>query len=277
VKLLPIALVCAASLAGERAVVVAGLKLMPERWNKEANFAKLQRYARDAAGKGAELVLAPEGFLEGYVGNVHANPGTTRKRYFEAGESLDGPLIDRVRSLARELKIYLGTGFAERRGDKMFNSFAVFSPQGELALHYSKSHNADDEPFNTTGTDFPVVETPRGRWGALICYDRQLPETARILAIKGAQLLLVPAWGSYNDMNDAMMRTRAFENGVYVAFVHPNRCLIIDPRGKVVAADSGGEEDEIVMTRIVFDGRVGKAAIRSRKPELYREILTPLK
>jgi predicted amidohydrolase len=87
----------------------------------------------------------------------------------------------------------------------------------------------------------------------------------------------VPAWGSYNDMNDAMMRTRAFENGVYVAFVHPNRCLIIDPRGKVVAADSGGEEDEIVMTRIVFDGRVGKAAIRSRKPELYREILTPLK
>jgi predicted amidohydrolase len=277
VKLLLIALVCAASLAAEQDVVVAGLKLMPERWNKEANFAKLQRYSRDAAGKGAELVLAPEGFLEGYVGNVHANPGTTRERYFEAGESLDGPLIDRVRNLARELKIYLGTGFAERRGDKMFNSFAVFSPQGELALHYSKSHNADDEPFNTTGTDFPVVETPRGRWGALICYDRQLPETARILAIKGAQLLLVPAWGSYNDMNDAMMRTRAFENGVYVAFVHPKRCLMIDPRGKVIAADSGGEEDEIVMTRIVFDGRVGKAAIRSRKPELYRDILAPLK
>lgn len=276
-KLLPIALVCAASLAAEQDVVVAGLKLMPERWNKEANFAKLQRYSRDAAGKGAELVLAPEGFLEGYVGNVHANPGTTRERYFEAGESLDGPLIDRVRNLARELKIYLGTGFAERRGDKMFNSFAVFSPQGELALHYSKSHNADDEPFNTTGTDFPVVETPRGRWGALICYDRQLPETARILAIKGAQLLLVPAWGSYNDMNDALMRTRAFENGVYVAFVHPKRCLMIDPRGKVIAADSGGEEDEIVMTRIVFDGRVGKAAIRSRKPELYRDILAPLK
>ena len=276
-KLFYIAWMCAASLTAEEAVVVAGLKLMPERWNKEANFGKLQRYAREAAGKGAELVLAPEGFLEGYVGNVHANPGTTRERYFEAGESLDGLFMNRVRSLARELKIYLGTGFAERRGDRMFNSFAVFSPKGELVLHYSKSHNADDEPFNTTGAEFPVVETPRGRWGALICYDRQLPETARILAIKGAQLLLVPAWGSYNDMNDAMMRTRAFENGVYVAFVHPRRCLIIDPRGKVVAADSGGDNDEIVMTRIIFDGRIGKAAIRSRKPELYGEILTPPK
>jgi predicted amidohydrolase len=78
-------------------------------------------------------------------------------------------------------------------------------------------------------------------------------------------------------MNDAMMRTRAFENGVYVAFVHPRRCLMIDPRGEPIAADSGADRDEIVMARIEFDERVGKAAIRSRKPELYGEILIPNK
>ena len=277
VKLLPIACACAASLAAEQTLVVAALKLTPERWNKDANFVKLESAAREASRKGVELALAPEGFLEGYVANVQANPGVTKERYFGVGESLDGVLMNRVRSLAQELKIYLGTGFAERRDEKMWNSFVVFSPEGGVVLHYSKSHNADDEPFNTTGTEFPVAQTPHGRWGALICYDRQLPETARILAIKGAQLILVPAWGSYSEMNDAMMRTRAFENGVYVVFAHPKRSLIIDPRGAVVAADSGAPGDEIVMTRIVFDGRIGKAAIRSRKPELYREILTPLK
>jgi predicted amidohydrolase len=275
VKLLIVAFAFAAPLAAGDGLMIAGLKLMPERWNKEANFSKLQRFARDAAVTGAELVLAPEGFLEGYVANVHANPGTTRERYFSIGEPLDGAVMGRVRGLARELKIYLGTGFAERRGARMFNSFAVFSPEGELVLHYSKSHNAADEPFNTTGTEFPVAATPLGRWGALICYDRQLPETARILAIKGAQLILVPAWGSSGEMNDAMMRTRAFENGVYVAFVHPRRCLIIDPRGKLIATDSGKDHDEVVMARILFDERVGKAAIRSRKPELYGEILKP--
>ena len=200
------------------------------------------------------------------------NPGLTREKYFAIGERINGPLINRVRELARELKIYLGVGFAERQGDLMFNSFAVFGPSGELALHYSKAHNADDEPYNTTGHTFPVAATALGRWGALICYDRQLPETARILAIKGAQLILVPAWGGHDDMNDAMMRTRAFENSVWVAFVHPKRCIIIDPRGNIVARDSG-DEDQVVTARIRLDGRIGKGAIRSRKPNLYGELL----
>ena len=145
-------------------------------------------------------------------------------------------------------------------------------PDGEVTLHYSKMHNAHDEPFNTKGVEFPVADTPLGRWGAMICYDRRLPETARILAIKGAQLLLVPAWGGSDEMNDALMRTRAFENSMWVAFVHPKRCLFIDPRGKVIAKDRG-EGDELVTARIELDERVGRGPIRDRRPELYREIL----
>jgi predicted amidohydrolase len=258
--------------AGDVSLTVAGLRIMPERWNKAANLAKFEHYARDAAAKGANLALAPEGFLEGYVGNTSANPKTTEEKYRAAGEPIDGPSLRRVRDLARELKIHLGIGFAESRGGRMYNSFAIFGPAGELVLHYSKAHNADDEPFNTTGREFPVSSTALGRWGALICYDRQLPETSRILAIKGAQLILVPAWGGHGEMNDAMMRTRAFENSVWVAFVHPQRTLIIDPRGTIVAQDDGGG-DQIVMARITFDSRIGKGAIHSRKPELYRELV----
>ena len=104
-------------------------------------------------------------------------------------------MMIRVANLARELKIYLAVGFAERRNDRMFNSAVIFSPDGKITGRYSKSHTADDEPFNTKGGEFPVFRTPLGRWGTLICFDRQLPETARILALRGAQFILVPALG----------------------------------------------------------------------------------
>jgi 5-aminopentanamidase len=254
--------------------VLAAIKVTPRRWEKEANLAALERYAREAAARGAQVVVAPEGFLEGYVGNAKANPDLTAERYASVGEPLDGPLMTRVRDLARELAIYLATGFAERRDGLTFNSVAVFGPDGALVLHYSKSHTAADEPYNTKGDTFSVATTTLGCWGALICFDRQLPETARILALRGAQLVLVPAWGAHGEMNDVMMRTRAYENGVYVAFVHPKRVLIVDPRGTVVAQDAQ-PGDEIVLGCIVLDQRVGSGPIRGRRPELYADLARP--
>ena len=271
-RLLPLLLAAACLQAAPISFTVAGLRVTPERWNKEANFAKLTTYAREASARGAKLVITPEGFLEGNVANDKQNPGITEERYRSVGEGIDGPLINRVRSLARELKIYLLLGFAELRGGKMFNSAVIFSPEGNVTLHFSKAHNAHDEPYNTKGTQFPVADTPIGRLGALICYDRQLPETSRILAIKGAQFILVPAWGAFGELNDAMMRTRANENSVFVAFVHPKRVLFISPRGAVIAKDSG-ENDQVVTARIEIDEKVGSGPIRDRRPELYGEIL----
>src|SRR5689334_5221431 len=91
--------------AGDVSITIAGLRLMPERWNKAANLAKLDRWAREAASRGAQLAVAPEGFLEGYVANVKANPGVTREKYAAVAENIDGPSMLRVRTLARELKI----------------------------------------------------------------------------------------------------------------------------------------------------------------------------
>ena len=259
--------------AGEsNSFLIAALRFTPDRWNKEANFQKLNHLAREAAGQGAKLVVTPEGFLEGYVSNIEATPGVTEERYRAVGESLDGQMLQRIRLLTKELKIYLLVGFAESRDGKMFNSAVIFSPEGELTLHYSKTHLDNLEPYNTTGVDYPVANTPIGRLGVLICYDRQLPETSRILAIKGAQLILVPSYGGYGEMNEVMMRTRAYENSVYVAFVHPWRSLIIDPEGNVIARDVG-DKDQIVTARIVLDQRVGKGPIRDRRPDLYPEIL----
>ena len=82
--------------------------------------------------------------------------------------------MERVRALANELRIHLVVGYAERRGDHMYNSVIIYSPEGEIVLRYSKTHTAgDDEPYNTKGTEFPVADQlvvaldlaqdPRGR------------------------------------------------------------------------------------------------------------------
>jgi predicted amidohydrolase len=245
----------------------------PRPWDKQGNVEMLERFATEAAGRGAQVVVTPEGFVEGNVWHDDNPKDFSRQRYFDAGEAVDGPVMGRVGALARTLEVFLVVGFAERRGDRMYNSVIIYSPGGVAVSLYSKTHTADDdEPFNTKGSEFPVVETGLGRWGTLICMDRQLPETSRILAIKGAQIILVPAWGMYGEMNEVMMRTRAFENGVHVAFVHPRRCLIIDPGGTVIARDSG-DGDEIVTAPITLPRVGAPSPIRQRRPEIYGEIL----
>lgn len=258
----------------EASFTLAGLRVTPTPWDKQGNVDKLEHFATRAAGDGADVVVTPEGFLEGYVWNDENPQSFSRETYFDAGEDVDGPLIGRVRALARSLKIHLVVGFAERRDEHMYNSVVVLSPEGAVVSRYAKTHTANDEPFNTKGTDFPVVETPLGRWGTLVCMDRQLPETSRILAIKGAQIILVPAWGMHDEMNDVMMRTRAFENGVHVAFVHPRRCLIVDPDGRIIAQGSG-DGDEIVTARITLRASGLRSPIKYRRPEIYGELLQP--
>jgi len=257
-----------AAMAEAPQFVVAALRVVPDRWDKESNLRKLDKFAREAAAKGANVVVTPEGFLDGYVAN---DRDLDKARYFGVAEPVDGPALQRVRDLARELKVYLAIGFPELRGRQVYNSVVVFGPDGGVVSRYSKTH-CGGELHNTEGAEFPVVTTPLGRWGTLICLDRQLPETSRILAIKGAQMILVPSYGMYGEINDVMMRTRAYENGVYVVFVHPKRSLIIDPKGTVIASDKG-EGDQIVLGRIKLDDRVGKGPIGARRPEIYGELV----
>jgi predicted amidohydrolase len=268
-----------AAAADAPSFVFAGLKLLPDAWDKEANFKKLELYTRRAAAAGADFIATPEGYLEGYVGNGKIAKGRsgvdlTRERYLEIGEALDGPMMRRIAALARELKKYLLVGFAERRGDKMYNTAVIYSPEGAVIAKYSKSH-CGGEPFNEPGSEFPVFPTPLGRLGLLICFDRQMPETSRILAIKGAQIILVPAFGlGTTEINeDIMMRTRAYENSVYVAHIHPVNTFIVDPKGTIVA-QSRGDGETIVAARITLDDRIGaNKAFRQRRPEIYKEIL----
>jgi len=252
--------------------LAAAMRVQPKRWDKEHNFQLLKKFVTEAAQKGAKLVVTCEGFLDGYTGNPKYAPGLTQEKYLQIGEPLDGAWLSRIASLASKLRIYLAVGFAERRGDEMYNSVIVYSPAGEAVLHYSKTHTKG-ETFNTPGTHFPVAESEVGTLGSLICYDRRFPEVPRILALKGAQVLIVPAYGTDGERNEALLRTRAWENSVWVVYAKQNQALIINPSGKIVARDKG-DHDQLVLANIELDDNVGTGDILERRvPEFYREIV----
>jgi predicted amidohydrolase len=252
--------------------LVAGMRVLPKRWDKAHNFELLKKYACDAASKGAKLVVTCEGFLDGYTSNLKLTGEISREKYLESCEPADGPWMKKIAALADELDIYLSVGFAEIRDQKAYNSLVVYSPAGETVLHYSKWHTKG-ETYTTPGNRLPVVHTDVGTLGALICYDRRFPEIPHILALKGADILIVPAYGTDGERNEALLRTRAWENSVWVVYVKQNQALIINPSGKIIARDRG-DKDQLVMARIELNDDVGTGDILERRaPELYREII----
>lgn len=262
---------------------VASCSVVPDKWDKAANWARIESLViRAVEETGAAMVVTPEGALEGYVINeVNADRDTGRweesvKKLIAVAEPLDGPYLVRARALADSLEIFLVLGFLERRGERLFNSVILIDPDGDIIGRYSKTHFAQGYEINpvcyTPGENYPVFQTPFGKVGMLICYDRQLPEPARILALKGAQVLLVPSYGSYDldGWNTRLLQTRAYENGAYLVFCHPFQSLLIGRNGSLVSMAGPGEYTcyEINTSPDRYEGRFA-----NRRPETYGELL----
>ncbi len=123
-------------------------------WELEQNYVRLEAYVRKAAQRGAEVVVAPETILDGYV---CSETSATRSRMLEVAQSVpDGPYIVRARELSRELGIHLVFGFLERSGEEMFNSVVMIDPRGEIIARYSKVHPRD-ELYITPGRALQVL------------------------------------------------------------------------------------------------------------------------
>ena len=224
-------------------VRIGAVAVEPGRFDKEGNAALAEKLVAECAARGAQLVVLPEGFLEGYVVN---EPDLTPERFRELAEPLDGAYVRRFRELAQRLGAWLLACFAEREGDRVFNTALLINAAGEVAGRYRKTHvqSGGDWKFYSPGDALPVFETPWGTTGVMICYDRQFPEVPRALMAQGARLILNPSWGMFGELNETMMRTRAYENGVFVLFAHVKGALVLGPRGEVVGRS--GEEPVLV-------------------------------
>ena len=256
---------------------VASASVITDKWEKDTNWMRVEKMVTRAAIEGgANVVITPEGALDGYVINeVNSKSEKDNNiidRFFTLGEPIDGPYIQKATTLAKELNIYFVFGFLEREEKYLYNSAILIDHDGDIIGRYRKTHFAQGYTINPesykAGDDFPVFQTPFGKVGILICYDRQLPEPARILALKGAEILFIPSYGSYTDengWNTIMLRTRARENRVPLVFCHPYQSLLIDKNGNLNVFGNGGNISyyEITVARDNND------IMRNRRPGTY--------
>jgi predicted amidohydrolase len=238
---------CATASTG-RTLRVASLMIVPVKWDKEANATRLDEAIREAKAKGAELVVTPEGALEGYVVNeVNRATGEKRQKLTERfnalAEPCDGSYVQRFRKLCKELRVFLVLGFLEADGGKTYNTAILIRPDGTIAGKYRKTHFAqgysngnekgDNPPGYLRGAKYPVFEIAGRRMGIMICYDRREPVVARNLVANGAEFIINPAYGMKGDCNCEFLSARARETDIPILFVHPEQTVYTDSHGQI--------------------------------------------
>ena len=195
---------------------IALLQLMPGKTLDEQ-----QRIGTEACRKakemGADVALFPEMWSDGYY------LPQDEKEVTALAVSAGSDFVLSFRDLARELEMAIGITFLEENDPKPLNSVIFFDRNGNETLHYSKVHTCDfaDERVLSPGEDFYVADLDTGRGtvkiGSMICFDREFPESARILMLKGAEVILAPNACPMEINRLSALRARAYENMLAVA------------------------------------------------------------
>ena len=195
---------------------IALLQLMPGKTLDEQ-----QRIGTEACRKakemGADVALFPEMWSDGYY------LPQDEKEVTALAVSAGSDFVLSFRDLAKELEMAIGITFLEDNDPKPLNSVIFFDRNGNETLHYSKVHTCDfaDEKVLSSGEDFYVADLDIGRGkikiGSMICFDREFPESARILMLKGAEVILAPNACPMEINRLSALRARAYENMLAVA------------------------------------------------------------
>jgi N-carbamoylputrescine amidase len=283
-----------------RQVKIAAIQMQMSA-EREANLARAEAFVREAAKEGARLILLPELFAHPYFCKDEDSS------LFElAAPTKDHPTLARFAALARELNVVLPISFFERAGNAHFNSLAMLDADGATRGIYRKAHIPDgvgyQEKFYFTPGDTPFepFATAAGKLGALVCWDQWFPEPARLLALRGAEMLLYPtAIGSEPLMPelDSAGHWRRVMQGHAAANIMPlvaaNRVgeecgrdatvtfyggsFIADHTGAIVA-EAGRNEEAVIAVEFDLDAiaaaRRDWDVFRDRRPELYRGLAT---
>ncbi len=279
-----------------RSVTVAAIQC-PLGGPRAENIARVERHVREAARRGAQVVLPPELFEGPYFCREESADWFVEARAADADEA-----VARMRDVARELGVVIPVSFFERAGQAHFNSVAVVDADGSVLGTYRKSHIPDGPGyeekfyFRPGDTGFRTWKTRHGTLGVGICWDQWFPESARAMMLLGAELLLYPtAIGSEPhepdlDTRDPWQRAmigHAVSNVVPV--VAANRIgtesgqrfygssFIADNRGDKVA-ELGRDDEGVVVASFDLDAmartRAAWGFFRDRRPELYDVLST---
>lgn len=255
-----------------------GLVQQSNSSDRAANIAKLQQNIRACSAQGAELVVLQE------LHNGLYFCQTENTEVFDQAESIPGPSTETFGALAKELGIVLVLSLFEKRAPGLYhNTAVVLEKDGTIAGKYRKMHIPDDpayyEKFYFTPGDlgFEPIETSVGKLGVLVCWDQWYPEAARLMAMKGAELLIYPTaigWESRDTDEEkqrqlgawvTVQRGHAVANGLHVVTVNRvghetdpsgqtngiqfwGNSFVAGPQGELITGFSNDREEVQVVT-----------------------------
>ncbi|CAN5361077.1 N-carbamoylputrescine amidase [soil metagenome] len=279
-------------------VTVAALQLAFSD-DEADNIAHVEDHVRKAAARGAKIILPPELFEGPYFCKSQ-----DEALFANARPVAEHPAVTAMQAVAKDLNIYIPTSFVERDGQHHYNSLAMIDDQGEIMGVYRKSHIPDGPGyqekyyFRPGNSGFKVWPTRYGTIGVGICWDQWYPETARIMALMGAEMLFFPtAIGSepYDPALDTSRMWRRAMQGHAVSNCMPviaaNRIgeedgpqgpqtfyghsFIADQWGDLIAEVEDWQSGAIVATLDLEEARMHRAGMgffRDRRPQLYGRI-----
>jgi predicted amidohydrolase len=255
---------------------VAMVRAVPARGEVEVNCRRLLEILDALAATGPDVVVTPECFTDGYLAAEPACSAEGLRPHALADES---PWFAAFARWCREHRAWLVLGCSRVSGPDVFNSAVLFNREGSVIGTYDKVHlQAHDCKFRG-GAGLPVFDGDFGKFGVMICADRRWPETARTLALRGARVIFNPTYGFYNDLNRCMMRTRAYENELFITFAHPRQSLVTAPDGSIVLDEEDGPSGfgvcEIDLRRSDEARQRVMGHLRDRVPPAYHRDADP--
>lgn len=277
----------------ESMVRVACAQFEPRIGEKERNLQRTEELIREAAANGARLVILPELCNTGYVFN-------SREEAFSLSEPVPGgPTSDLWARLARELNVYVAAGITEREGDKLFNSCALFGPSGHLGT-FRKLHLWYEEKlfFEPGDHGMPVFHTEIGRIAMCICYDMWFPETFRLAALQGADIVAVATnWVPIPGQREGekpmavnLAMANAHCNGIFIACADRvgvergqpflGHSVVVNPAGWPIAGPAPFAEESLLYADCnLVEARRAKSwndlnvVLRDRRTDVYDTML----
>jgi len=223
-----------------RKVKIGTVYLRPRNSTPEKNLELFCAQVDEAGRLGLDVVCLPEAIT--IVG--------TPLHGVQSAEPIPGPSTEKLGQAAAKNRVWVIAGLYERAGNRVYNTAVLMSREGKLAGTYRKVHLPREEWIQgvTPGEDYPVFQTDFGTVAIQICYDWFFPEAEEIFALRGAEILFAPTWGTTFPDEDGraegetVFRVRARDNGLYlVPSVYDGSSMVIDPMGRILAKNGGKE------------------------------------
>jgi predicted amidohydrolase len=264
----------------------------------EQDFATVERLIGEARDRGVRLLALPEACLGGYLLSLDGGGGAEALDAMpDAGPpalALDGPEIRRLAALAGELTVV--AGYCEAAEGRRYNSVVCLNGDGVLGNHRKVHQPLNEDASYASGDRFHAFDTPVGRIGMMICYDKAFPESARALALDGAQIgVCVSAWPGartnpaadlaedrWTRRFDLFDRARALENqmvwlsanqaGRFGTLRFVGSAKVVDPGGEILAETgvaAGVAIAELDVAQALEAARRSMGHLRDRRPETY--------